>query len=102
MIYNLSDMNNMSQCATWRIKINNLFNGNLSDSDIHWIFERLNIPKYPKYINGHTIIYYKKSDAEVILYNGKLKSEINNINAIRNNPKPESIRTYTSLKPSNL
>ena len=100
MVYNLNDMRDMSHCATWRKKINNLFGCNLSDSDIHSIFEENNIPKYSKIINGHRIIYYKKSDVEVILYNGKLKNEINNIRTFRNTPTPEKIQTYAPLKPS--
>jgi hypothetical protein len=100
MRFNLSDINSSAQCATWRKKINSIFNCNLSDSYIHWIFERLNIPKYPKYINGNKITYYKKSDVEIILYNGSLKNEINNIMAKTNKPKVSSIRTYSPLKPS--
>ena len=65
------------QCSEWRKKLNNLYNINLELSEIHSIFESLNIPKKYIKIRGIDISHYPQSNVYTKIYDGSLRDKIN-------------------------
>ena len=93
-VQQLLNLKNFAQAQTFKKVLSNIFNVSLDNGDIHYIFERLNIPFSIMNVRGMSVKYYKRDAVIEVFYKGLLRKEIESLtrNRMSTNIQP----TYQS------
>lgn len=85
-----SDLKQYAQVQSFKSRLNKKYNCNLDNGDVHYIFEKLNIPFSMMNIRGMNVKYYKRDAVIDAFYRGLLTKEIENLthNREKNNMQP--------------
>lgn len=75
----LMNLKNFAQAQTFKKVLSNIFNVSLDNGDIHYIFERLNIPFSIMNVKGMSVKYYKRDAVIEAFYKGLLSKEVKNL-----------------------
>lgn len=78
-IQQLMNLKNFAQAQTFKKVLSNIFNVSLDNGDIHYIFERLNIPFSIMNVRGMSVKYYKRDAVIEVFYKGLLRKEVENL-----------------------
>ena len=78
-VQQLMNLKNFAQAQTFKKVLSNIFNVSLDNGDIHYIFERLNIPFSMMNVKGMSIKYYKRDAIIEVFYKGLLRKEVENL-----------------------
>lgn len=78
-VQQLLNLKNFAQAQTFKKVLSNIFNVSLDNGDIHYIFERLNIPFSIMNVRGMSVKYYKRDAVIEVFYKGLLRKEVENL-----------------------
>ena len=92
-VQQLMNLKKFAQAQTFKKVLSNIFNVSLDNGDIHYIFERLNIPFSIMNVRGMSVKYYKRDAVIDAFYKGLLSREIESLTRNRKGantqPKPQ-------------
>ena len=74
-----SDLKQYAQVQSFKSRLNKKYNCNLDNGDLHYIFEKLNIPFSMMNVRGMNVKYYKRDAVIDAFYRGLLTKEIENL-----------------------
>ena len=74
-----SDLKQYAQVQSFKSRLNKKYNCNLDNGDLHYIFEKLNIPFSMMNVRGMNVKYYKRDAVADAFYRGLLTKEIENL-----------------------
>lgn len=78
-VQQLMNLKKFAQAQTFKKVLSNIFNVSLDNGDIHYIFERLNIPFSIMNVRGMSVKYYKRDTVIEVFYKGLLSREIESL-----------------------
>lgn len=88
-----SDLKQYAQVQSFKSRLNKKYNCNLDNGDLHYIFEKLNIPFSMMNVRGMNVKYYKRDAVIDAFYRGLLAKEIENLThnhkGVNTQPKPQ-------------
>lgn len=93
-VQQLMNLKNFAQAQTFKKVLSNIFNVSLDNGDIHYIFERLNIPFSIMNVRGMSVKYYKRDAVIEVFYKGLLRKEVENL--VYNRTSTNAQSTYQS------
>lgn len=92
-VQQLMNLKNFAQAQTFKKVLSNIFNVSLDNGDIHYIFERLNMPFSMMNVRGMSVKYYNRDAIIDAFYKGLLSREIESLTRNRKGantqPKPQ-------------
>jgi hypothetical protein len=92
-VQQLMNLKKFAQAQTFKKVLSNIFNVSLDNGDIHYIFERLNIPFSIMNVRDMSVKYYKRDAVIEVFYKGLLSREIESLTRNRKvantQPKPQ-------------
>lgn len=78
-MWNFDDIKELEQPKKWKKKINQMYNVDLDEADIHRLFEKLGINFKTSVQGGVNIRFYNKQQVIELINSGRLKREIETI-----------------------
>lgn len=92
-VQQIMNLKKFAQAQTFKKVLSSIFNVSLDNGDIHYIFERLNIPFSIMNVRGMSVKYYKRDAVIEAFYKGLLSREIESLTRNRKwantQPKPQ-------------
>lgn len=78
-MYSFNDIKELEQPKKWMVKLNQIYNANLDEADIHRLFEKFGVDFKTSEQGGKNIKFYNKQQVVDLINSGRLKREFESI-----------------------